>query len=254
MRFWSLALLSALCGIATMAVFSRAPGRYRAAESRKRLRAHLSELRLYATEPALIWRAQLAAMRASARLFLALWKPSLALALPMAWLLIQLDSVYGLASLPLNEPAVVTVRLAPPRNAAETASVLLAPPEIAVDEPPVRVLAEREIRWRIRPLSPVRGVLAVKLRGTSFSKSIRAGPGWAWLSPRRSRSLFTCLLHPLENRLPPGDADWIEVSYPEARVHLGGLEMPWLVWFFGFSTLGAMLSAPLLSRLERLFW
>jgi hypothetical protein len=42
---------------------------------------------------------------------------------------------------------------------ADAAATLQAPPGIAVESPPVRVFAERQISWRIRALRPVRGKL-----------------------------------------------------------------------------------------------
>jgi hypothetical protein len=245
MRLASLALIAALSGAATMAVYRRAGSLDSASRTLKRLVAHLAEFRLYASEPVLIGRAQLAAMRESARLFLLMAKPSLLVALPMAWLLVQIDSTYGHAPLPLNEPAIVTVHLARALDAADAASSLTAPPEIAVETSPVRAMAPREISWRLRPLRAVRGDLTLKLREGELTKSIDAGGAGAWLSRCRMRPLAAFLLHPEERRLPPGDVQWIEVSYPAA---------PWLTWFLAFSTLGAGLAIPLWNRLERRFW
>jgi hypothetical protein len=245
MRFASLALVALLCGAATMAVYRRAGGLDSAARTLKRLVAHLVEFRLFASEPVLIWRAQLAAIRESARLFLVMAKPALLLALPMAWLLVQLDSTFGHAPLPLGQPAIVTVHFARPLGAADAASALAVPPEIAVETPPVRAIAQREIYWRVRPLGAVRSAVTLKLHDGEFTKSIDVGREGAWLSRCRSRSMLAFLVHPEERRLPPGDVDWIEVSYPAT---------PWLAWFFAFSTLGALLALPLWNRLERHFW
>jgi hypothetical protein len=245
MRLASLALVAALCGAATMAVYRRAGGLDSASRTLKRLVAHLVEFRLFASEPVLIWRAQLASIRESARLFLIMAKPALLMALPMAWLLVQLDSTYGHAPLPLNQPAIVTVHLARALDAADAASALVAPPEIAVETPPVRATSQREIYWRLRPLRAVRSVVTLKLHDGEFTKSIDAGRGGAWLSRCRMRSMLAFLVHPQERRLPPGDVDWIEVTYPAG---------PWLAWFLAFSTLGAVLAIPLWNRLERRFW
>jgi hypothetical protein len=77
---------------------------------------------------------------------------------------------------------------------------LQAPPGIAVETPPVRVFAERQISWRIRALRPVRGELRLVLRGRAIEKNIVAG----------ERSL----LHPKESRLPAGEVAWVKVDYP----------------------------------------
>jgi len=253
MTSWSLALIACLCGMLTMAIYRGTADLDSAGKIVKRLLAHLDEQRLYANEPALIWRAQLAAMHESARLFVVMATPSLLMALPMAWLLVQLHSAYGLAPLPLGEPGMVTVHFAHALDAADEAT-LAAPQGIAVETPGVRVIARREISWRIRPLRAVRGNLVVKLRGEQLTKSIQSGPDGTWLSPRRSRSAIAFLIHPQESRLPSSDIDWIEVTYPEAPVRLGDLKMPWLACFAIFATLGAFLAGPPLRWLRQLLW
>jgi len=232
MRLWSLALVAFLCGAGTAAMFRRFANRDAASRALKRLIAHLEEIRLYADEPALIWQAQIAAMRESGRLLIAMIKPSLIIAVPMAWLVVQFASGFGHAPLPLNEPAIVTVHLTRELNAGDAGATLTAPPEIAVETPPVRVLAQREISWRVRPVGAVRGSVVVDLAGSRFAKSIASGPDWRWVSPRRFRRIIAVAINPWDGRLPAGDVKWISVSYPE---------VPWLGWFLVFSTLGAAL-------------
>jgi AcrR family transcriptional regulator len=232
MRLGSLTLVAFLCGVATAAAYRRFTNRDAASCALKRLIAHLQEIRLYADEPALIWRAQIAALRESARLFVTMIKPSLMLALPMAWLLVQFDAGFGHALLPLNEPAMVTVHLTRELNAGDAAATLTAPPEIAVETPPVRVLAEREISWRVRPARAVHGSVVVRLGEDRLAKSIAAGPDWWWVSPCRFRRILAVAVHPWDGRLPADDVKWISTGYPE---------VPWFGWFLVFSTLGAAL-------------
>ena len=230
MRLWSLAAIALLCGFGAAVVCRRFMNRVAASAALKRLIAHLQEIRLYADEPVLIWRAQIAALRESARLFRAMVKPSLILALPMAWLLVQIDAGFGHAPLPLSEPAIVTIHLTRKLNSGDASARLTVPPEIAVETPPVRALAQREISWRVRPREPVRGSVSVQLADGRFAKSIVAGSDWRWVSPCRFRRIPAFAVHPWEGRLPAGDVKWIAVSYPE---------VPWLGWFLVCSTLGA---------------
>jgi len=232
MRFWGLAAIALLCGVGTAGVYRRFMNGAAASRALKRLIAHLQEIRLYADEPALIWRAQMAALRESGRLFLAMAKPSLMLALPMTWLLVQFNAGFGHAPLPLHEPAIVTVHLTRELNAGDAAAMLIAPPEIVVETPPVQVLARREISWRIRPASAVRGSLVVQLGEGRLSKSIVAGPDWRWVCSCQFRPILAVAMHPWDGRLPAGSVKWIAVSYPEVS---------WLGWFLIFSSVGAML-------------
>jgi hypothetical protein len=137
-----------------------------------------------------------------------------------------------------------------PLEPADAAFALQAPPEIAVETPPVRAFADRQISWRIRALRPIRGELRFALSGFAIEKTIAACERGGLLSRRRERSLTGFLLHPEESRLPRGDVAWVEVDYPRANVSMAGLSLPWLVWFLLISTAGTLglalwLGAPL---------
>jgi hypothetical protein len=166
----------------------------------KRLQARVLEMRLYSSEPALMWAAQKALLRDNLRWLALMLPPTLVLTLPLAWLFVQVDSIYGRAPLAVGGTAVVTVKLERALEPADAAATLQAPPGIAVESPPVRVFAERQISWRIRALRPVRGNLRLVLRGRAIEKSIAAGE--------------RPLLHPKESRMPAGDVAWVRVDYP----------------------------------------
>ena len=140
------------------------PGRAAVRAAGKRLQADLLEMRLYSSEPALMWRAQKALLRDN-------------LGLPLAWLFVQLDSVYGHSPLAVGGVAVVTVQLKRALEPVDAAATLQAPPGIAVETPPIRIIARRQISWRIRALRPVRGNLRFVM-------------------------------------LPAGDVAWVKVNYP----------------------------------------
>jgi hypothetical protein len=250
MTGWSLAGVSLGCGLATYWVFRRFTDRAAVRAARKRLQAHVLEIRLYSSEPALIWGAQKALLRDNLRLIALMSRPALMLALPLAWLFVQLDSTYGQGPLPVGGDAVVTLQMERGLEPSDAALSLQAPPEIAVETPPVRAFADRQICWRIRTLRPVCGELRFALRGYAIQKTIGAGERNGLLSRRRERSLWGFLLHPEESRLPRGDVAWVEVDYPRANVSIAGLSLPWLVWFLSISTAGTLglamwLGAPL---------
>jgi hypothetical protein len=153
------------------------PGRAAVRAAGKRLQADLLEMRLYSSEPALMWAAQKALVRDNVRWLALLLPPALILGLPLAWLFIQLDGIYGRNALPVGGVAVVTVQLKRALEPADAAATLQAPPGIAVESPPVRIIARRQISWRIRALRPVRGNLRFVM-------------------------------------LPAGDVAWVKVNYP----------------------------------------
>jgi len=143
----------------------------------KRLQADLMEMRLYSGEPALMWAAQKALVRDNVRWLALMLPPALVLGLPLAWLFVQFDGIYGRNPLPVGGVAVVTVQLKRALEPADAAATLQAPPGIAVESPPVRIIARRQISWRIRALRPVRGELRFVMQ-------------------------------------PAGDVAWVKVDYP----------------------------------------
>lgn len=196
----------------------------------RRIHASFLEFRLFFDEPRLIWRAQKALIRANLRVCLLLLPPTLILASPTAWLMLQLDAAYGVAPLRVGQPALVTAKLLSDSQEAN----LDASPGIAVETPPVHIASDREIAWRILPARAVIGNLRFKIGGLEITKAIAAGNRPIFLLRRRGRSLWTFLLHPEEPRLPRGAVEWLDVDYPGATPW-------WIAWFFGVSSASAVL-------------
>lgn len=230
-----LLIIAILSGLLTTIVIRRTTDAEALRSSRNRIHAHLLEFRLFFDEPRLIWQAQMALLRDNVRLLRLLLPPTLILALPMAWLFLQLDTVYGLRPLRPGEPSIVTAQMARPIEASDHFN-LRGSDGITVETPPVRVLRDQQVAWRIRPAGNIQGSLKLALNGRDFGKTVTFGDSRAAPSPRRSRSLAEFLLHPEEPRLPDGDIAWIEVAYAEAGP-------AWIVWFLIISTITAFLSA-----------
>jgi hypothetical protein len=248
---WSLAAISVAFGLVTSWVFRRFTDAGAVRATRGRLQAHLLEFRLFFDEPALIWKAQKALLGDNLRLLWLLWRPLLILSIPAAWLFVQLDAVYGWEPLPLRRSAVVTVQLERTLEPADARTTLQTPPGISVETPPVRIFAERQISWRIRPVRTARGTLTVMLPGGAVEKTIAAGERTVFLARRRERSLSAFLFHPEEPRLTASNVAWVEVDYPKADVALAGVSLPWIAWFLLISAASAIafarwLRSPLL--------
>jgi hypothetical protein len=186
--------------------------------------AHLLEFRLFADDPRLIFRAQLALIAENARLFRLLLPPLLISAVPLAWIALQLDAVYGSRPLPVGRAAVVTAQLE-----KDAVLSLDGPPEISVETPPVRDSNDPQ---RIRPTQAVRGSLRLTLQSNTIQKTVSAGDRTVFLSRRRVRSLVQFLLHPEESRIQTPGVAWVEVDYPKSE--------SWILWFLAISTASAL--------------
>jgi hypothetical protein len=228
----SLILISLVCGLGVAWIFRRTADRAAIRLARKRVHARLLEFRLYADEPRLIFRAQLALIEENFRLLRLLLPPALISVVPLAWITLQLDAVYGYRPLPVGEAAIVTAQMTDAVGTDDALSSLQVPPGISVETPPVRDFNDRQISWRVRAKQPLRGSLWLRLRGNLIEKNVAAGGEAILLSARRSHSLWEFLLHPEEPRLQSAGVAWVEVEYPKTGW--------WMLWFLVFSTAGAV--------------
>jgi len=235
-----LAVLSVLAGVAMLWIFARTSNQDAIRKTKRRVYAHLMELRLFADEPALMWRAQTRLLAANARYLGLMLVPALAVAVPMVVLLVRLDAYYGRAPLPVGADTIVTLEtrgsLEPPAPAPQ----LKAPDGIAVETPPVRVPSEKQVSWRIRALRPVSGELKFAMPEGTVEKRIESGSGFRFVPGRRGASAISALWYPDEPRLERTPVDWIDIEYPGADIRFLGLHWHWLVWFTLFSMIAAL--------------
>jgi hypothetical protein len=228
----SLVLISAVCGLAAAWVFRHATDRTAVRIVRKRVYARLLEFRLFADDPRLILRAQLALVAENARLVPLLLPAALISGIPLAWIVLQLDAVYGYRPLTVGQAATVTAQLDSGIESGDARSSLETPPGILVETPPVRDFEDRQISWRIRATRPACGLLKLTLRGHTIEKNISAEDGTVFLSHRRAHSLFQYLMHPEETRIQTPEVVWIAVDYPKTDA--------WIGWFLAVSAASAL--------------
>ena len=239
--FVSLTVLSVLVGVGMLWVFARVSNQDAIRRTKKRLQAYLLELRLFGDEPALLWKSQKDLLRANIHYLSLMLRPALILTVPVVILLFHLDGVYGLAPLPVGEPAVVTVQAIGQISSNTAAPRLVASAGFTVETPAVRVLEESQFSWRIRPLREAAGELRFNWNGAEWEKTIASGEGSQYLSSRRVRSWLDALWNPGEDRLRGPRVEWVEVRYPPAAIEIAGIEIHWLIWFLVISVLSAYL-------------
>ena len=236
-----LSVLSALAGLGMLWVFRRTSDQARIRAVKREVHAYLLEMRVYADDPGATWRAQKSLVSANLRYMGLALRPALWMGLPVAILLIHLEAFYGRAPLPPGRPALVTAGLRGEAAASGPPPVLLPPPGVEVSAPPVRIVEQRQVSWRILPARPISGELRFAINGRSVGKAIEAGGVPRFIAGRRVDSAWSALWHPDEPRIGPGGVEWVEIAYPEAYIGVFGLSFNWLVWFLMVSMLSAWL-------------
>ena len=236
-----LTVISAAAGVGMLWVVGRTSNQNRIKQVKRSVAAALLELRIFADEPAATGRALRSLFGSNLRYMGLALKPALWLAVPMALLLIHLESFYGRAPLTPGREALVTVRMAPGWNPESAPPRLETPAQVRITAPPVRAVDSREVSWRLLPVSEVSDVLVFTVNGTEVRKTIEAGRRQRFVPGRGVRSAVATLWEPGDGRVPSSAVEWIEIGYADARLPVFGLEISWLLWFFVVSIVVALL-------------
>ncbi len=236
-----LTVIAALVGVGMLWVFRKTSNQAGMKAVKRKVYASLLELRVFADEPSVTWRAQKSLFRANFRYMGLALRPALVMAAPVALLLIHLEAFYGRAPLPVGRVAVVTMTMNGLLDPQKPAPALFASAGVAVETPPVRVLDERQISWRIRPVSGGSGQLRFTVDGQPVTKAIESGPAQRFVAGRSVSSMWAALWDPDEKRIRSPAVEWIEIRYPQAWIEVFGLRLNWLVWFLIVSMVSALL-------------
>jgi hypothetical protein len=235
-----LAVLSALVGIGMLWVFGKTSNQKRMKQVKRKVYASLLELRVFSDEPAVSWRAQKSLFAANLRYMGLALMPALWLAAPMLLLIVHLESFYGRGPLAVGQEAVVTMGMGPGWDAQSPAPAVTAPAGIEIVSPPVRAESAREISWRIVARANVSGELKFRVGGSEIARGIEAGTASRYVAGRNVRSMLATLWEPAQPRVATDAVEWVEVDYPGAEPAAFGVRLNWLVWFFAFSILAAL--------------
>ena len=204
---WTLIPVSAIYGFFAAIVVRRFSNRIAVRASINRMIAHVMEFRLFLDTPSLILRAQCDLLRENLRLLRLILLPCVILAVLFTALVPELDAVYGHAPLRPGEPSVITARL-------DGDATVEVPPGIDIETPPVHLIHEHEVSWRVRPVGNTAGELKFTSSGHVLTKRIVAGEGF----------------------VTSYGTPTIEIRYPRRSV----FGVNWLVWFFLISSAAAL--------------
>lgn len=233
-----LSLASVLIGAGMLWVVGKTSNQQAIERAKKRMQAHLLEMRLYRDEPGLLVRAQGCLLLQNARYLRHMLRPALFLVVPMVVLYGHFDAVYGRRPLRVGESALIT---ADTELRGHELS-LTGSGAFEVDSVSVTALAVRQVSWRIRAVAAGEGVLTLKTPEGSIEKTAVAGEGQPYLSASRRTSWWERLL------LAPGESGYaadavaaVGIDYPPRAIGVAGWETHWVVWFLAISILAAFL-------------
>src|SRR5438128_2190912 len=171
----SLAVIAALVGAGMLWLFRKTSDQEAMKRVKRKIYASLLELRVFSDEPAVSWRAQKSLFLANVRYMGLALRPALVMSIPVALLLLRLEAFYGREPLPVGRETIVSIGMRAPLDAQTPIPALIAPAGVSVEAPPVRVLDERQVSWRIRPTTEGSGQLQFMVDGKPIFKTIDSG-------------------------------------------------------------------------------
>jgi uncharacterized membrane protein (DUF106 family) len=242
-------VLSVVIGLLMIVLFGYTSDQKAIGIAKDQLKAHLLAVRLYRDQLHVVMGSYGKVLRGTGRYLKLAFKPLLYVIIPITLMIVWLDRSLGLTAIQTNTPFLLTARVNNPQ-ALDSVSIEL-PPEITASAPPVHIVADNEVVWRL--VASQQGAYGVKISagGQSVAKTVRVSSELARVSPERLRDHFwERIFSSGESALPDNSAvESITVDYPERNIPLGiaGYEMNWIWLFFILSMIAGFIFKELLG-------
>ena len=236
---WSLAIISTLLGAVMLVVFKYTGDPDLLYTSIRKMQAYMMEMRLFDTEPKLVFKAMGNLFWWNFKSILALLGPMLWVTVPMLLLFFQMEHYYGMRPLEPGESTVVTVKFASTDDI--DAVSLESGSGSEVETNPVISPRRAMASWRVKALEEGHHTLVLHVGDRTYEKSLDVGTRRVRVSKRRSSAGPDGFVYPVEPMLEPGPVSWIDVRYPTTDTAWLGTSMHWLLWLVIVSLVGALL-------------
>jgi len=222
-------------------VFGRFSNQKQLKKAKARLQAHVLSVRLFQDQLKVVLKAYPRILGGVLGYLRHALKPAALLFVPLLVLTVVLEPYFGYEPLKAEENFLITAKVEKPEQLE--AVKLELPPGLRETAPPVHVLAEREIVWRVMADVPGRFNVNIQLDGQSYTKTLMVGEGLARVTTGRWRAGFwDHLFDASESMLPRGaPLAAIEVGYSPRLINLGLVEWNWIIVLFFAAIIAALL-------------
>lgn len=173
-RMAALSVISLVTGVALIFLFKATSDQKRIKDTRDKFKARILEMRIYQDDIVLIHKALFKALATNLVYLRVSLKPILVLIAFVFLIFVQLDERYGRRHLHTGEKSLFTVTLEEGLDPMDVAFDLAAGDGVAIDSPPVRAGADRQISWRVRVTDPGTHDLTVQVYDQSYAFPVRA--------------------------------------------------------------------------------
>jgi len=234
---WSLALFSLLIAILMLIIFRYTSNQEEIKRTKSKIRAYIYELRLFKDELGIVLSAQKNVFIQNLHYMKYAVKPMIFMIIPLALILIQLDSLYGHKPLSLKESAIVSLKLSEKVKIPDNISVK-SDGGLNIETPPLRIAQDKQIDWRIRAQEPGEHNLIFKVDDQEYQQKVMVGnKGIVRVTPTVSTPNFwTSLLYPGQKPLAKdGVVKEIHIDYKRNSFGVYKWHVDWIVIIFVLS-------------------
>lgn len=239
--------LSLVVGLLMVVLFGYTSDQKAIGVAKDQLKAHLLAVRLYRDQIPVVMGSYAKILRGTGRYLKLAFKPLLYVIVPITLLMVQIDRYLGQAPIALNAPFLLTVHTT--NGEALNGAALELPPEIRMTAPPVHVVAENEVVWRLAGSSEGRYEVKVVAAGQTVEKKVCVGNDLPRISTVRLRGKFwERIFSSAEPALPENSPiESISINYPDRNIDIAGYGMNWIWLFFILSMVAGFVFKELLG-------
>jgi len=245
--------LSLVVGLLMVVLFGYTSDQKAIGAAKDQLKAHLLAVRLYRDQIPVVMGSYGKILRGTGRYLKLAFKPLLYVIVPITLLMVQADRYLGSSPIAANVPFLLTVRLAPSAKAQSAGLVkdvaIELPQEITMTAPPVHVVADNEIIWRLAGAKDGRYAIRVASGGEKVEKTVYIGTDLPRISTVRLRGHFWArLFSSAEPSLPENSPiESISINYPDRNIEVAGYGMNWIWLFFVLSMIAGFVFKEMLG-------
>ncbi|MDI6845873.1 MAG: hypothetical protein QME28_07020 [Candidatus Saccharicenans sp.] len=228
-------VISLLTALLMLFVYKKTSDQAGIKRARERIKAHLLEIRLYQNDFRTQLNSQKELLAANLRYLSYNLKPLLVMIIPIFLLLAQLNLWFSYRIPAKDETFLLKARFIKSVDLMKLNLEVETPAGLQLETPPVRIIDEAEVSWRLRVTGATGKPVIITVDGERYLKSIPAtNRSLTRVSPVRVRkNLWQELLHPGEKPLPADSLlTRVELVLPESRLEFAGISFHWLVAYF----------------------
>ena len=234
---WSLIFFSLLVAILMLLIFRYTSNQTKIKETKSKIRAYIYELSLFKDELGIVLSAQKNVLLQNLKYMKYALKPMIFMIIPLALILIQLDSLYGHKPLDPEESTIVSMKLFEDSKIPDGISIK-SDGGLSIETPPLRIPKDNQVDWRIKAQELGEHNLIFNVEDQEYQKKVIVGDqGIIRITPTVSTPNFwNNLLNPGQEPLVKGGlVKEIHVDYKRNSIDVFKWRLDWLVILFVLS-------------------